>query len=85
MQAITTKYVGPTDTKGARIKATTSESGDSVTVNYDHARNTDENHLFAANKLKEKLMWRGRMYQGSTKTGYVFVIVDHSLPEIFKD
>ena len=39
MQAIETKYFGPSNVKGSRIKAT-AQAG-SVTVGYDHALNGD--------------------------------------------
>ena len=36
MKAIITKYIGPTDTRGSRIKAS-DEDGNSITIGYDHA------------------------------------------------
>ncbi len=55
MQAITTKFVNPTDTKGSRIKAT-AEAG-SVTVAWDYDLNTEGNHTAAAKALCAKLGW----------------------------
>lgn len=55
MQAITTKFLTVTDTKGARIKAT-AEAG-SVTVSYDHALNAEGNHVAAAKALCKKMGW----------------------------
>ena len=55
MQAIKTRYLGPTNFKGSRIKAT-AQAG-SVTVSYDHALNLDENHAAAARVLMERLDW----------------------------
>lgn len=71
-QAITTKYLGPTNARGSRIKAS-SESGHSVTASYDHALNPVENHARAAIMLCEKLGWKGDLVPGGTKDGYVFV------------
>lgn len=53
MQAIITKYMGPTNTKGARIKATC-ESG-SLTISYDHDLDSDGNHRAAAEALCAKI------------------------------
>jgi len=55
MQAIQTKYMGPTNTRGSRIKAT-AEAG-SITVGYDHALSSEGNHNAAARALCEKLGW----------------------------
>lgn len=55
MQAIQTKYLGPTDTRGSRIRAVC-EAG-SVTVGYDHSLNAEGNHKAAAKALCEKLGW----------------------------
>ena len=73
MQAITTKYLGPTNTQGARIKATC-EAG-SITVGYRHDLSGDAVHAIAAMALVRKLKWGGihSWISGSTKDGYVFV------------
>ena len=73
MQSITTKYLGPSNTRGAKIKAS-SASGISVMVPYDHSAPSDvENHGQAAQALAKKLGWTGEMIGGSTKDGFVFV------------
>ena len=63
MKAITTKYLGPSNIKGSRIKAQCSK-GVSLTIGYDHALNSDENHVLAANKLAEKLKWKVKLTSG---------------------
>lgn len=55
MQAIVTRYLGPTDTKGARVKAAC-EAG-SLTVSWSYAIGTEENHDRAAHALAERLGW----------------------------
>lgn len=77
MQTITTKYVSPTATSGAKIRAT-STGGDKVTVPYNY---NDEKlgHVEAAQKLKDKLGWKGEMVGGNIKDGYVFVFVNDDL------
>lgn len=51
--AITTKFLAPTNTKGSRIKATCSR--ESITVSFDHALNSYENHQAAVDALIAKL------------------------------
>jgi hypothetical protein len=55
MQAIVTRYLGPTNFKGSRVKAT-AQAG-SVTVGYDDALNSEDNHRRAAGKLMAKYGW----------------------------
>lgn len=71
-QAIRTKYLGPTNFRGARVKATC-DAG-SVTIPWDHAGNVEDNHRHAMAKLVRKLgrepsRWKG----GGIGDGYVFV------------
>lgn len=77
MQAIETRYFGPTNTRGARIKATTA-SGISRTVPYDHAENSEGAHWQAAKALAEQLGWAGYWAAFTIKSnakGYVFARV----------
>ena len=60
MQAITTKYAGPTNTRGSRIIA--KAAAGRVSVGYDHALNLEDNHAAAAQALAEKLGWVGGNY-----------------------
>jgi hypothetical protein len=80
MQAIQTKFFGPTNTRGARYKATC-EAG-SLTLPMDYAINSEDNHVRVASALIAKLGWfhdinRGDTYgawhYGGTADGYVFV------------
>lgn len=74
-QAIETRYLGPTNTKGGRIKATAWAG--SVTVPYDHALSLEDNHRAAAMALVSKLQWQGTFAQGGNAKGdgYYFVNV----------
>ena len=74
MVAIMTKYLGPTNTRGSRIKAYTA-NGQSVTVSWDHALDADENHENAARVLIEKMKWPNEIIGGATKEGYAFVMI----------
>lgn len=73
MIAIQTKYLGPTNTRGSRIKAWT-ETGHRVTVGYPYdKREGAEAHSVAAIALARSLGWGGTLIAGGTDTGYVFV------------
>lgn len=76
-QAIVTKYIGPSNTKGSRIKATAGAG--SVTVHLDHALNIEENHIKAAETLANKYKWRGNWFMGGMPddSGYCFVCSDN--------
>ena len=78
-QAIETRYLGPTNNRGGRIKATA--WGGSVTVGYNHALNQQENHKAAADALIAKMGWNGTYAQGGNAKGdggYYFVNVEGS-------
>jgi len=55
MQAIVTKYLGPTNSRGARVKAFCDAGG--ITVPWDYALDTEGNHDRAARALIQKLGW----------------------------
>ena len=55
MHAIVTKYHGPTNHRGSRVKATAQVG--SLTLSWDHALNSDGNHRAAALALANKFNW----------------------------
>lgn len=72
MHAITTKYIGPTNTKGARIKATAGAG--SITVTYDYDGSAEDAHKIAAYALVKKMEWDGKLTTGVLHNGdYVHV------------
>jgi hypothetical protein len=71
-QSITTKYLGPTDRRGTRVKATSS-AGLSVTVGWDDALSDTDNYAAAAVALCKKLGWSGTLAVGGGVNVYVFV------------
>jgi hypothetical protein len=75
VQAITTKYLGPTNTRGSRIKA--KAAAGSVTIERDSSLGIEENHARAAEALARKFKWHGKYYQGGMPDdcGYAFVCV----------
>lgn len=75
MQTITTTYIGPTNTKPIRIKATHSGGKLSVTLPRDSYDTVAEAESAAVAKIMEKLGWHGKMIGGSlnsNKTVWVF-------------
>ena len=74
-QAITTKWFGPSNVKGSRVKAS-AEAG-SITLHWDHALNVDQNHAKAAMALANKLGWGGKWVGGGMAgSGYAFTLAD---------
>jgi hypothetical protein len=74
MQTISTKYLSPTNTQGARIKATHTGNFTSIIAGYDYSLNNDENQLAVALLLAQKLNWHGSSFIGGhTKGGMVWV------------
>ncbi len=72
-QAITTKYLGPSNVRGSRVKATAAAG--SVTLHWDHSLNPEANHREAAAALAIKYGWDGRWHGGCNHDGqYVFVV-----------
>ena len=71
-QAIQVKYLGPTNYRGSRYKATAAAG--SVTVSVDDALSTEGNVIAAAQALRDKFGWVGNMVYGQLADGsYVFV------------
>ena len=76
MQAIQTRFYGPTNHKGARIKAECAAG--SVFVSYEYGLSTDKAHWEAAKALIVKMGWEkyeGKWICGGSidGKGYVFV------------
>lgn len=78
MQAITTKYLGPTNSSGARVSARCQARR--ITVAWDHAIGVDANHARAAKALAEALKWAGTWVSGglSDGCGFAFVCVERA-------
>ena len=71
-QAIQVKYLGPTNYRGSRYKATAAAG--SVTVSADDALSTEGNVIAAAQALCDKFGWAKGMVYGQLADGsYVFV------------
>jgi len=78
MQTIITKYLGPTNHRGSRIKARQSASyagtPKSITIGWDYSLSTEHNHKAAAIAFAAKMGWHGEWVGGSGGgESYVFV------------
>ncbi len=82
MQAIQTKYIGPTDHKPSRIKAWCEAGSLTMSVNSaedESGGRVDDAHAYVAHKLAEKLGWTrdkmGHLAGGCLpgNAGYAFV------------
>ena len=85
--AIRTKFLGPTNYRGARIKATGMDTeGDerppSVTIPYDYSATTEARHREAAEALLPQVVNTPedvRLIPGGCEGGYVFVPIHHTI------
>ena len=74
MKAITTRYRGPGNVRGARIWADDGD-GNRISISYPYELSGEACHKAAADALCDKMGWTGQMIGGETRTGYVFVFM----------
>lgn len=72
MRVIETYYIGPSNTRGPRVKATTRD-GNQITISWVSQWSVAENHKRAAKRLRDKMGGTGRFVGGFTKRGMVWV------------
>lgn len=80
MKAIRTRYLGPSNVKGSRCKAS-DEDGNQITIGWDNSLNSKGNHRKAAEALCRKMGWsldHSELIQGSLGKDEVFVFFDRS-------
>ncbi len=75
MNAITTKYYGPTNYRGARVTASDVD-GNRATIPYPYELSGEAVHRAAADQLCGKMGWSNDLIGGAVKGGYVFVFVN---------
>lgn len=81
MMLITTRYVKPRGTRGARIVAKSVDGGCSIP--YPYNLSGEDSRRAAANALLEKLGKRGRLLVcAAVPPGYHFVLVEHELSKV---
>jgi hypothetical protein len=75
MRAIRTKYLGPTNNRGSRVKVIDEGYSDrprTIAVPWDYALNPDENHAAAARVALRRWDWSGRWVGGGLRDGMCF-------------
>jgi len=80
MKAILTKYIGPTNTRPSRIRASDCD-GNSVTISYPHELSGEAAFRKAADALCLKMGWKGPLVGGGLKNDWVFCFAD-GCPEV---
>lgn len=75
MKAIVTKYHGPTNFKGSRISASDCDNN-RIYISYPHELSGEGVYRKAAEALKEKMGWTGKLIGGAVKSGYIFVFAE---------
>ena len=81
IQTVITRFLAPTDTQGARVKARTMTGRHSVTLPWDYEKSVDGNHETAAAALVERMewdhvpTWRGSAAPENSKDAFIFVAV----------
>jgi hypothetical protein len=78
--AITTRYLSPTNNRGARVKAFADDR--SLTFAWDHALSPQGNHAAAAQAMATQMNWKGAWFSGllPRSKGDVFVRGDTAAP-----
>jgi hypothetical protein len=83
MIAILTKFLGPTNSRGARVKAYRGDDPTvSCTVPFEYADSTEQAHRNAALQLCARFDWLQDgtvLVAGGTRQGYAFVFINASL------
>lgn len=70
--AVISTYHGPTNYSGSRITVRRADGGGKrVTVDWNYALNSGENHAAAIRAYLELMGWGGRWSVGMTRTGAV--------------
>jgi hypothetical protein len=85
MKAIRTKHHGPTDTKPARLSATTGERGQTIIFSrhkipdkYDSGMGNGL-HAYAARQLADKYGWNGELIGGGFPDGTMVWVFAESM------
>lgn len=77
LQAITTDRLRATNKLGVRIRAIA--SGGMVSIPYDYSLSNHQNHLLAAQTLRDKLKWNATIIGGTMHDGKsCFVLIETS-------
>lgn len=78
--AIYTKYLGPTNYRGARVKAwlaRTNGQSRSITMEWNHELDSFGNHQLVMRKLAIAMGWQGDWVSGDCNKAYVWVRINY--------
>jgi hypothetical protein len=85
MQAIQTRWIGPTNTRGSRVRAFSEAFPRGVIVGWDYGAgngtgqsDVEANHDLAARAFIKRVGWFGTWARGATREGYVYVCLARS-------
>lgn len=80
MQAIQTRFIGPSNVRGSRIKAYSEGFPRGVITGYDHALSVEENHDAALKAFVDRREWWGVWARGAApdKRGNVYVCISRA-------
>lgn len=70
---INTKWLGPTNHKGSRVKATDTWTGKCLIDSWDHATGVNENHCRVAKIHAASMGWTGLFVAGDAKDGNSYI------------
>jgi len=82
MKAINTYWIGPSNVRGSRIKAT--DGKNSITLHWDDALDVSGNHKKAAEALVLKMKWTGRWISGGIYNKGEFWVIDSEYSPSFE-
>lgn len=74
-QAITTKFLGATNHRGARIQAKTG-SGITKSFPYTYELNIEGEHSNAAEQMAKHMGWSGELIGGGIDSGFAWVFTN---------
>lgn len=80
MQAIFTKFLGPTNHRPSRVTAYNDDFPRGVVIAWDHALNVGDNHRAAVMAFLAAREWGGKWAMGARVTGYAAVCIRTSGP-----
>lgn len=84
-KAIVTKYLGPSNFRGSRVKATAPDNP-ALTIGYDSALDSAGAHAQAAKALAERMHWAGLWVGGAPPgSGYCFACLEGSFSREWVD
>lgn len=69
-RAIRTRFAGPTNHRGSRIIGDAGDAASRVTLEWDHALNSDANHAACALAVVTKMGWDTDQHTAITGGGY---------------